>query len=81
MALDPTEHEDTASALTQVENCISDIRIRIVENKLKLNDDKTEIFIFTSKAHRSIHCLTQVVVGGAPIVQTLTVRNLVAMFD
>jgi len=34
MAFDPTGHEDTTSILTQVENCIIDIRILMVENKL-----------------------------------------------
>jgi len=53
----------------------------MVENKLRINHDKTEVIILTSKLHRSIHCLSQVMVGGAPITPTLTVRNLGAMFD
>ncbi|KAK2165762.1 hypothetical protein LSH36_45g01033 [Paralvinella palmiformis] len=77
----PTDHEDTTSVLTQVGNCISDIRIWKVEKKLKHSDDKTEVLILTSKLHKSIHCISQVVVGGAPIAPTLTVRNLGAMFD
>ena len=81
MAFAPTDHEDAPSILTQVENYISDIRILMVKKKLKLNDDKTEILILTSKLHRSIHCIILVVVGGAPIAPTLTVRNLGAMFD
>jgi len=81
MAFDPTDHEDTTSVLARVENCISDIRTWMVDNKLKLNEDKTEVLILTSKLHRSCHGISQVVVGGAPIAPTLTVRNLGAMFD
>ena len=81
MAFDPTDHEDTTSVLTRVENCISDIRTWMVDNKLKLNEDKTEVLILTSKLHRSCHGISQVVVGGAPIAPTLTVRNLGAMLD
>ena len=32
MAFDPIDHEDTTSVLTQVENCISDIRIWIMSS-------------------------------------------------
>ena len=81
MAFDPTDNENTASVLTQVENCISDIRMWMVENKLKLNDDKTEVLILTSKSHTSSHGISQVLVGGAPIAPTLSVRNLGAVFD
>jgi len=81
MAFDPTDHDDTTPKLTQDENCSSNIRIWIAENKLKLNDDKTEVLILTYKLQRFVHCIGQVVVGGALIALTLTVRNLGAMFD
>ena len=42
---DPIDHEDTTSIPTQVENCIAGIRIWMVENNLKLNDDNTEVIM------------------------------------
>ena len=81
MAFDPADHEDTTSVLTQVENRISHIRIWMVENELKLNNDKTDVLIMAFKLHRSTHSIPQVVVGGAPIAPTLTVHNLGAKFD
>ena len=81
MAFDPTDNEDAASVLKQLEDCISDIRMWMVGNKLKLNDDKTEVLILTSKVHMSTHGVSQVLVGGAPIAPTEMVRNLGAMFD
>ena len=45
MAFDTTDKQDAASVLTQLEDCISDIRMWMVENKLKLNDDKTEVIL------------------------------------
>jgi len=53
----------------------------MAENKLKPNDDKAEVLILISKIHRSIHCISQVMVGGASIAPTLTVHNLGAMSD
>jgi len=79
MAFDPTDHEDTTSILTQVENCISNIRIWMVENNLKLNDYKrikTEILILTSKLHRPIHYISQVMVGGIPIARNNFVKHI-----
>ena len=81
MAFDPTDNEDAASVLKQLEDCISDIRMWMVGNKLKLNDDKTEVLILTSKVHMSTHGVSQVLVGGAPIAPTEMVRNLGDMFD
>ena len=81
MAFDPTDNEDAASVFKQLEDCISDIRMWMVGNKLKLNDDKTEVLILTSKVHMSTHGVSQVLVGGAPIAPTEMVRNLGAMFD
>ena len=51
MGFDPTDHEHTTSVLTQVENCINDRRIWMVENKLKRNADNTEVLILTPKIH------------------------------
>ena len=81
MSFDPTDNEDAASVLKQLEDCISDIRMWMVENKLKLNDDKTEVLVLTSKVHMSTHGVSQVLVGGAPIAPTEMVRNLGTMFD
>ena len=81
MAFDPTDNEDAASVLKQLEDCISDIRMWMVGNKLKLNDDKTEVLILTSKVPMSTHGVSQVLVGGAPIAPTEMVRDLGAMCD
>ena len=34
--------------LTKLNNCISDIRVWMTKNKLKINDSKTEFIIFRS---------------------------------
>lgn len=70
-------------AITQLEACIEDVRNWMIVNKLKLNEDKTEFMIVTSRYYKATYqqlnpCLT---VGGVPIKPTRSVRNLGAMFD
>ena len=70
-------------AITQLEACIEDVRNWMIVNKLKLNEDKTEFMIVTSRYYKATYqllnpCLT---VGGVPIKPTCSVRNLGAMFD
>ena len=36
------------TSLTKLNNCISDIRVWTIKNKLKINDSKTEFIIFRS---------------------------------
>ena len=48
MACDPIDHTDTTSVLTQLENCISDLRIWMLKNKITLNDDAIGALLFTS---------------------------------
>ena len=45
------DHKDPSSingAIKALESCIDDIRIFMVRNKLKMNDSKTEMMVFTS---------------------------------
>ena len=52
----------------------------MILNKLKLNDDKTELIVFSSK-YRPRPCLSNVQIGGDCIEQSNTVRNLGVLFD
>ena len=41
--------EDKDNAVSNIQRCIEDIRIWIKKNFLKLNDDKTYVFVFGSR--------------------------------
>ena len=47
----------------------------MISNKLKLNDDKTELIVFSSK-FRPRPCLSNVQIGSECIEHSNTVRNL-----
>ena len=53
----------------------------MISNKLKLNDDKTELVVFSSE-FRPRPCLSNVQIGSECIEHSNTVRNLgVILFD
>lgn len=77
------DRNDCLNALAQLEACIEDVRIWMVRNKLKLNDEKTEFMVITSKYYAPVYQLLNLslTVGGVSIKPSNTVRNLGAFFD
>lgn len=71
------------AAVTHLEACIEDVRVWMINNKLKLNEDKTEFIIITSKHHASVYqkLSPTLTVGGVSIRPSATVRNLGVLFD
>lgn len=70
-------------AIAKLEACIEDVRTWMILNKLKLNDDKTEFMVITSKYYQKTYqqLNPDLTVGGVSIKPTKSVRNLGAMFD
>jgi len=73
--------EKQFSAVSKIEKCISDIASWMKKNKLKLNEDKTELLIVTPSRQRHKNVITHINVCGNVIMPSSTVRNLGAMFD
>ena len=72
---------DLISATSRMEKCILELSTWMKINKLKLNDDKTEMLVI---CHPSLKHKIQDIslkIGNADIVPTKSVRNLGAMFD
>jgi hypothetical protein len=70
-----------AHSLTLIESCLTDIEGWMRTNKLKLNSDKTEVMLFTSK-HNALHMENvSVCVGDINITSVNSVRNLGVIFD
>ena len=70
-----------ATAITVMENCISDIRKWMRQNKLKMNDTKTE-FIFIGTRHQLKKLkVDSISIGGSRVQCADSVRNLGVWFD
>jgi hypothetical protein len=70
-------------AISKLESCVSDIRIWMSRNQLKLNDDKTEFLLIAPKYHMPslLDSKPTISVGDAVIEPATSVRNLGAVFD
>ena len=80
ISLRPTAHNQK-KAIAKMENCVNEIRKWMKLNLLKLNDEKTEFIVFSSKYWCS-HCEDlNIDVGGTRIIPVTHVRNLGVIFD
>jgi len=61
--------------------CIEDIRVWMYDNKLKMNDAKTEALIITPNRGISTINDISINVGSQDVTPSINVRNLGAMFD
>ena len=68
-------------ALTNLQNCISDVRAWMAANFLKLNDDKTELLVLGTPQQLEKVSIESVTVGNCQIEPSPTVRNIGAHFD
>ena len=77
----PIDTVSQTEALHRIENCLTDIIIWMNTNMLKLNTDKTEVMLFTSKANAKYVENVSVKIGKSLIQSTDHVRNLGAIFS
>ena len=62
-----------------IESCVSDVKVRVVQNKLQLNDDKTEILLIGSAS--GIALPSSICVGHCDIPFSNAARNLGVISD
>ena len=68
--------------LHSMQSCISDVKAWATANMHKLNDDKTELMLVTSKRTKHLHNLpTSVTIGNAQIPFKQSVKNLGLTLD
>ena len=68
-------------SIGKVNSCISDIRVWVIKNKLKINDSKTESIIFRSPQCKARISGMSVSVGDSSILPSPKVRDLGVIFD
>ena len=82
IAFKPCSSTSKTDAIARVEACVEDIRIWMTNNLLKLNDDKTELIVITSKDDVARSLNVSVNVGGHTIIPSKDpTRNLGVLFD
>ena len=73
--------DNPSITLSNLNNCISDIRVWMIKNKLKINDSKTEFIVFRSPQSKQDLSGLSVSVGDSVIAQSSKVRDLCVIFD
>ena len=71
----PFDFKSPQTAMDAIVNCASDIRTWMIENKLKINDDKTEFLIITSPCVKTPTGI-ELSIGQTTIKPTTSCRNL-----
>ena len=69
------------ASLPKLNNRISDIRVWMIKNKLRINDSKTEFIVFRSPQAKQDLSSLSVYVGDSIIQQSSKVRDLGVIFD
>ena len=75
-------HMNASAAFDKLNRCLQDVREWMSASKLKLNPDKTEFILFSSKKQRKrLNVCFPIDVLGNPFHPTESVRNLGVWFD
>ena len=75
-----TNEQDCPTTISKLEHCLNDVRAWSVANKLKLNEEKTEVIHITSR-FRSSTTLSPIKIGSFPIEPVQRVRDLGVTFQ
>lgn len=70
-----------SEALKKVEACIAEIRIWMVRNALKLNDDKTEFLVIAAPRQQDKVSVSGIGIGDSRVEPSSYARNLGVAFD
>ena len=69
--------DSISELLHSMQSCISDAKAWATANMLKLNDNKTELMLVTSKRTKHLHSLlTSITIGNAQVPFKKSVKNL-----
>ena len=77
----PKSGDDEKRAMDSLESAIKDIKTFMISNKLKLNDDKTEVIFLGTKVRLEQIDSIEIMVGDSMITPAEKVKNLGVIFD
>ena len=72
---------DRQRAVNQLEDCIAEIRVWMINRMLKLNDNKTDMVIYMSQYHLNKYDRYDISIGDSTISPVECVRNLGVQID
>ena len=81
MSVDDNDNANQEAALARVEGCIKDIRNWMLNDKLKMNDDKIEFMIIGTSQQLAKVFINSLCVGTATITPVSSATNLGSWFD
>ena len=81
VSLDPACTTSHIETLTHLENCIAELSDWMFQNKLKLNNDKTEFLVIGSGVQKAKINSKSITVGGHAIKSATAARNLGVWID
>ena len=81
VAFSPNQPGDDEAAFKAMSNCIRCLRDWMVRDRLKLNEDKTEVVLIGTRQQLAKVNVTSIVVGDETIEAKPSVRNLGSWFD
>ena len=81
ISFNPVDKTSEADAVIAIKNCIRDVRAWMRDDKLMLNDDKTEFLIIGSERQLSKVSVDKINIGQAEVSPASSVRNLGTWFD
>ena len=82
LAFKPSSASSKLDAISRIEKCVEEIKIWMTNNLLKLNEDKTELIVITSRDSSSKEQNITINIGGHAISPSDTYpKNLGVVFD
>ena len=79
-----SDDDNKLSSLNKIENCVSEVRMWMNTNFLKLNEDKTVALVHASRNNQTKHNITQftaIKIGDCDITPSPSARNIGVVFD
>ena len=70
-----TPPDSIPEILHSIQSCISDVKAWATANMHRLNDNKTELMLVTSKRTKYLHSLPSITIGNAQIPFKKSVKN------
>ena len=81
ISFNPVDNTGEADAVIAIENCIRDVCAWMRDDKLMLNDDKTEFLIIGTERQLSRVSVDKIKIGQAEVSPVSSVHNLGTWFD
>ena len=81
LSFHPLEDTCEAEVLDVMENCIADVCLRIINDKLMLNDDKTEFLVIGTSKQLSKVYVSSIRIGDVDAIPVHSAKSLGSWFD